>query len=98
MKKRTLLNQAEIQFAKELYVDHGFNLAYIANHFDVAARAVRKYLGKGGVEMYEENAQRVLEREQLISVFKSLSMDFVDLEERNYDYIIKLWNEVKSDS
>lgn len=98
MKKRTLLNQAEIQFAKELYVDHGYNLAYIASHFDVAARTVRKYLGKGGVDMYEENAQHSQEREQLISIFKSLSMDFIDLEERNYNYIIKLWNEVKSDA
>ena len=35
------------------------------------------------------------ERLQLINVFKTtLTSDFSDLEERNYDYIIKLWNEV----
>lgn len=97
MKKRTILKQNEISFAKELYLEHGFNLEYIAKHFDVAARTVRKYLGKGGVEMYEENPKLIEERLQLINVFKTnLTSDFSDLEERNYGYIIKLWDEVKN--
>ena len=90
------MNKAEISFARELYEEHGFSTQYIAKHFGCRNSTVIKYLGKQGVELAEESQQLVLEREQLIAVFKTLTTDFADLEERNHAYIINLWNEVKN--
>lgn len=94
-KLKTLLNSAQISYAKELYVEHGFNVEYIANELGCRKSTVIKYLGKGGIEMYEENAELVSQREALINVFKGLSVDFADLEVRNLAYILQLWYEVR---
>ncbi len=94
-KLKTLLNSAQVSYAKELYLEHGFNVEYIASELGCRKSTVTKYLGKGGVEMYEENAQLVSERESLINVFKGLSEDFADLEVRNLTYILQLWSGVK---
>lgn len=94
-KLKTLLNSAQISYAKELYVEHGFNVEYIANELGCRKSTVIKYLGKGGIDMYEENAELVSQREALISVFKGLSADFADLEVRNLAYILQLWYEVR---
>lgn len=94
-KLKTLLNSAQISYAKELYVEHGFNVEYIANELGCRKSTVIKYLGKGGIDMYEENAELVSQREALINVFKGLSVDFADLEVRNLAYILQLWYEVR---
>lgn len=94
-KLKTLLNSAQISYAKELYVEHGFNVEYIANELGCRKSTVIKYLGKGGIDMYEENAELVSQREALINVFKGLSGDFADLEVRNLAYILQLWYEVR---
>lgn len=94
-KLKTLLNSAQISYAKELYVEHGFNVEYIANELGCRKSTVIKYLGKGGIDMYEENAELVSQREALINVFKGLSADFADLEVRNLAYILQLWYEVR---
>lgn len=94
-KLKTLLNSAQVSHAKELYVEHGFNVEYIANELGCRKSTVIKYLGKGGIDMYEENAELVSQREALINVFKGLSADFADLEVRNLAYILQLWYEVR---
>lgn len=96
MKKATILTQAQISYARELYTEHGFTVDAIANELGCRASTVTRYLLGVGVEIKELDPMFVEYRKVMIETFKTWSEDFSDLEGRNYDYILKIWEEVRN--
>ena len=94
--KATTLTKSQISFAREMYQEHGYSVAHIAFELKAKPTTVTRYLEANGVTIAERDPQLAQYRTIMIEAFKSLDPDFVDLEIRNYGFILNLFNEAKN--
>lgn len=94
--KATTLTKAQISFAIEMYQEHGYSIDHIAFELEAKPTTVTRYLEANGVTISERDPQLAQYRTIMIEAFKGIDPDFADLEIRNYEYVLNLFNEVKN--
>jgi len=94
MKNKPVLTNAQITFAKELYVEHGFSLEYIGKELTARPTTVSRYLLANEVDVSEIHPDRMQLRQIMLDALKNVDQYFEDLENYNYDFISKLFREV----
>lgn len=94
--KATTLTKSQISFAMEMYQEHGYSIDHIAFELEAKPTTVTRYLEANGVTIAERDPQLAQFRTIMIEAFKTLDHDFVDLEIRNYGFILNLFNEAKN--
>ena len=94
--KATTLTKSQISFAVEMYQEYGYSVAHIAFELEAKPTTVTRYLEANGVTISERDPQLAQYRTIMIEAFKTLDPDFVDLEIRNYGYVLNLFNEAKN--
>lgn len=94
MKNKPVLTNAQITFAKELYVEHGFSLEYIGKELTTRPTTVSRYLLANEVDVSEIHPDRMQLRQIMLDALKNVDQYFEDLENYNYDFISKLFREV----
>lgn len=94
MKNKPVLTNAQITFAKELYVEHGFSTVFIAKELNTRPTTVARYLLANDVDISEIHPDRVQFRQIMLNALKDVGQYFEDLENYNYAFIEKLFREI----